>query len=242
MSSVLPRLGAAAAAVLAPAAAPATASAPASQHRADRLGPDAASAASDGWAPQAIVIGASAGGVDALLRLLGGLPADFAPAVLVVLHRPRGPVDPAASLASLLGARCALPVRDAWDREPVRGGQVLIAPPDYHLLVDPGPVASLSVDEPVLYSRPAIDPLFESAAAVWGPALLAIVLSGASADGTAGARVVRRRGGRVWVQDPAEAAVPTMPQAALAGAGADAVWGLAAMAGPLQSEPFRSRR
>ncbi|MFG5409303.1 chemotaxis protein CheB [Piscinibacter sakaiensis] len=232
MSSVLPRLGAAAAAVLAPA----TASAPASQHRADRLGPDAASAASDGWAPQAIVIGASAGGVDALLRLLGGLPA------LVVLHRPRGPVDPAASLASLLGARCALPVRDAWDREPVRGGQVLIAPPDYHLLVDPGPVASLSVDEPVLYSRPAIDPLFESAAAVWGPALLAIVLSGASADGTAGARVVRRRGGRVWVQDPAEAAVPTMPQAALAGAGADAVWGLAAMAGPLQSEPFRSRR
>lgn len=198
-------------------------------------------AAAEPW-PRAVVVGASAGGVEALLRIAALLPADFALPMLVVLHRPPGQVDAGASLASLLDGRCALPVTDAWDRQPIRGGSVLLAPPDYHLLVDPGPVVSLSVDDPVLFTRPAIDPLFESAAAVYGAGLLAVVLSGANADGTAGARCVRRHGGQVWVQQPAEAQVAAMPQSVLDGAGADEVLTLAEIGGRFQTERFRSKR
>lgn len=175
-------------------------------------------------AVDAVVLGASAGGVDALLALLPAWPAD-APPLLVVLHRPRG----AGALAELLGRDCPARVEEAWHGQPLVRGQVLLGPPDYHLLVDPGPVAALSVDEPVLWSRPAIDPLFESAAEVFGRRLLAVVLTGASADGSAGAAAVRRRGGEVWVQDPEQAAAPTMPAAALALAGADRVLGLPAL-------------
>jgi two-component system chemotaxis response regulator CheB len=170
----------------------------------------------------AVVIGASAGGVDALLALTRVLPPGFPVPVLVVLHRPARRIG-GASLAGLLARQCALEVSDAWDHQPLRPGQVVLAPPDYHLLVDPGPVAALSLDEPVLWSRPAIDPLFESAAAVFGPRLLALLLTGGSADGAAGAEAVRRCGGELWVQDPAEAQVKTMPQAALDRAGADRV-------------------
>ena len=169
---------------------------------------------------RALLFGASAGGVDALMHLLPALPASFPAAVLVVLHR-----QPQADggLARLLQSRSVLPLDDAWDRQPIAAGQVLLAPPDYHLLVDPGPIASLSADEPVLYSRPAIDPLFESAAAVFGAGVIACVLTGASSDGAAGARAVRQAGGRVWVQSPAEAQSSVMPRAALDSAGADAV-------------------
>lgn len=188
----------------------------------------------------AVAIGASAGGVDALLALLPCLPLDTPP-VLVVLHR--GPRQPGgASLAELLGRVCPVPVSDAWDRQPLHRGQVLLAPADYHLLVDPGPEAALSVDEPVLWSRPAIDPLLESAAAVFGARLLAIVLTGASADGAAGARQVRSRGGTLWVQDPEEASAPTMPLAALAQAGADEVMTIAAMGLALAAQGTRRTR
>lgn len=168
----------------------------------------------------AVVIGASAGGVHALQALLGALDADFAPAVLVVLHLPPGRES---LMAELLGAACALPVAEALDKQPVRGGTVTLAPPDYHLLVEPERCLALSVDDPVLFSRPAIDPLFESAAAAYGPRLLALLLTGASTDGSAGLAAVRRRGGQAWVQDPASASAATMPAAALAHAGADAV-------------------
>jgi two-component system chemotaxis response regulator CheB len=165
-------------------------------------------------------VGASAGGVPALQALLGALPARFAPAVLVVLHllpqRPSG-------LAAVLGFGCRLPVQEALDKQPIEGGVVLVAPPDYHLLVEPDRCVALSVDAPVLHSRPAIDPLFESAAAAFGARLLAVLLTGASSDGSAGLAAVRRRGGQAWVQDPLDASVPTMPAAALAHAGADAV-------------------
>ena len=168
----------------------------------------------------AVVIGASAGGVHALQALLGALDADFPPAVLVVLHLPPGRES---LMAELLGAACALPVAEALDKQPVRGGTVTLAPPDYHLLVEPEHCLALSVDDPVLFSRPAIDPLFESAAAAYGPRLLALLLTGASTDGSAGLAAVRRRGGQAWVQDPASASAATMPAAALAHAGADAV-------------------
>lgn len=183
----------------------------------------------------AVVIGASAGGVDALLELLPAWPAD-GPVTLVALHRLAGAGT--AALAGLLGRDCAATVDDAWDRQPLQRGTIVLAPPDYHLMVDPGPVAALSVDEPVLWSRPAIDPLFESAAQVFGRRLLAIVLTGASADGSAGAAAVRRAGGELWVQDPAEAAAAAMPAAALAQAGADRVLRLAEMARCLR-ERFR---
>jgi two-component system, chemotaxis family, protein-glutamate methylesterase/glutaminase len=182
-------------------------------------------------APTALLIGASAGGVDALLRLLPALPARLPAVVLIVLHRGAQATD---RLAQLLASRCALPVEDAWDRQPLLPGTVTLAPPDYHLLVDDGPLASLSIDPTVLWSRPAIDPLFETAAAVFGRRTLALVLTGASRDGARGALAVRRAGGRLWVQQPADAQVATMPQSALDEAGADAVLTLDEMAMRLQ--------
>ena len=167
-----------------------------------------------------IVIGASAGGFDALQRIAAALPADFAPALLVVLHLPP---DRPSSMATLLAERCALPVVEAEDKAPVTARRMVIAPPDYHLLVETGHTLALSVDAPVLHSRPAIDPLFESAAAAYGERLLAILLTGASIDGSAGVAAVRRRGGTAWIQDPADASVATMPASALQHAGADAV-------------------
>lgn len=166
----------------------------------------------------AVVVGGSAGAVDAMLDLLPSWPAD-GPVMLVALHRSRQ--SGGSELAELLDRVCAASVADAWDRQPLKAGQVVLAPADYHLLVDPGPVAALSIDEPVLWSRPAIDPLFESAAAVFGPRLLAIVLTGASSDGAMGAARVRGVGGEVWVQDPEQARADLMPRAALQTAGAD---------------------
>ncbi|TCS35651.1 two-component system chemotaxis response regulator CheB [Paucimonas lemoignei] len=167
-----------------------------------------------------VVIGASAGGVDAIGNLLAALPADFAPAVAVVLHLPP---DRPSMLAELFASRCALPVKEAEDKEPIQPGTVVVAPPDYHLQVEPDHTFSLSCDEPVLYSRPSIDVLFDSAAMAYGAALLGIILTGASADGTAGLKAVRARGGQAWVQDPEDAVARLMPAAAIADAGADRV-------------------
>jgi two-component system, chemotaxis family, protein-glutamate methylesterase/glutaminase len=168
----------------------------------------------------AIVIGASAGGVELLRRLLGALPPTFGASVLIVLHRPPHGGE---SLIELLASDCALPVQEALDKQPVMPGNVYIAPPDYHLMVEPGGTLALSIDPPVLYSRPAIDPLFESAAALYGRRLLALLLSGASSDGSAGIASVREHGGTAWVQDPATAYAPTMPASAIARAGADRI-------------------
>lgn len=190
----------------------------------------------------AIVIGTSAGGVDALLALVQALPAGMPQVVMLVLHRPARPL-PRSSPAALLATRCALPVAEAWHGQPLRPGEVVVAPADYHLQVDvgaQGPVVSLSVDPPVLWSRPAIDPLFESAAAVWRHRLLGLVLTGASTDGTAGAAAVRRCGGEVWVQDPSEAVAPTMPASVIERVGADRVLTLAAMGRALGHGPSRS--
>lgn len=166
----------------------------------------------------AVVVGGSAGAVDAMLELLPSWPAD-GPVMLVALHRARH--SGGSELAELFDRVCPARVADAWSRQPLTTGQVLLAPADYHLLVDPGPVAALSIDEPVLWSRPAIDPLFESAAAVFGPRLLAIVLTGASSDGAQGAAEVRGHGGEVWVQDPGQARADLMPRSVLQTAGAD---------------------
>lgn len=165
----------------------------------------------------AIVIGTSAGGVDALATLLPALPARLAVPVLVALHLPR---DRPSLLVEIFGPRCALPLCEAVDKQPLRAGTVSFAPPDYHLLVDrelQGGAAHivLSVDPPVHFSRPSIDVLFESAADVFGDALLAILLTGANQDGAAGLQAVRRAGGMALVEDPQTAEAPYMPSSAL---------------------------
>lgn len=175
---------------------------------------------------EALVIGASAGGVSALQTVLGSLPGSLQSPVFVVLHVPK---DRPSGIPELLAGYCALPVLEADDKQPVRPGHVYFAPPDYHLLVENRGAMALSMDEPVLFSRPSIDVLFESAAAVYGRGLLAILLTGASSDGSEGVAAVRAAGGKAWIQCPVEAASPIMPNAALAHAGADAVLRLGEM-------------
>lgn len=162
--------------------------------------------------PAAIVIGASAGAVDALLRILPGLPAD-SPPVLVAVHIPP---DRANMLVPLLQTRCAMRIKEAEDKEPALSGVVYFAPPDYHLLVERDGALALSSEELVNHSRPAIDVLFETAADAWGDALTALVLTGANADGARGLAAVARAGGTALVQDPDEAVASAMPRAALA--------------------------
>ena len=164
-------------------------------------------------APRAIVIGASAGGVTVLRDLLPRLPATLDATVLVVMHVPP---DRPSLLGEIFRRLCAVRVVEAEDKAPAEPGTIVFAPPDYHLMVDAGPSLALSVDEPVQWSRPAIDVLFETAADVYGPALTGIVLTGASHDGAAGLAAVAKAGGRTIVQQPRGAESPTMPTAALA--------------------------
>jgi two-component system chemotaxis response regulator CheB len=159
-----------------------------------------------------VVIGASAGGVEALSVLLPALPAGFSASVLIVLHQPR---ERPSLLAEIFQKRCALPVREAEDKEPVVAGTVYFAPPDYHMLVEKEGQIALSADEPVHYSRPSIDVLFESAADAYGDRLLGIILSGGNEDGAAGLQAVHKAGGVTVVQQPDNAKVPVMVVSAL---------------------------
>ncbi len=160
-----------------------------------------------------VAIGASWGGLDALAVLLGDLPPDFGAAITVVQHRAAS--SPQGAMARYLRSRCALSVVEAEDKEPVEAGRVYLAPPDYHLLVDIDSLG-LSLEAPVAHSRPSVDVLFESAADSYGPALAAVVLTGANADGSRGIMSVRAHGGVVLAQDPAEAERSEMPLAAIA--------------------------
>ncbi|ALM86338.1 chemotaxis protein CheB [Bordetella sp. N] len=178
-------------------------------------------------AVELVTIGASAGGVEVLSTLLTALPADFPAAVAIVLHIPP---DRDSLLPALFAPRCALPVKEVEDKAPIEAGTVYFAAPDYHMLVEPDGSFALSQDEAVNYSRPSIDLLFESAAVAYRERLLAIVLTGGSADGASGLKTVREMGGRAWVQDPASADAPAMPGFAIERAGADLVTGPAALA------------
>ena len=160
----------------------------------------------------AIVIGASAGGIEALMTLLPGLGATLSIPIFIVLHLPR---DRPSLLPEIFAPKCPLMVCEAQDKEPVRPGTVYFAPPDYHLLIDEGPRLALSCDEPVNYSRPSIDVLFESAADVYGPRLLGIILTGANEDGAAGLAAVHSAGGISIVQQPHSAQVKSMVLSAL---------------------------
>ncbi|ALI10428.1 MULTISPECIES: chemotaxis protein CheB [Pseudomonas] len=162
---------------------------------------------------EAIVVGASAGGVEALLRVFGHLRKGFGLPILVVLHLPN---ERDSQLASVLGHRLAVPVEEARDKLDIAPGTLYVATPGYHLSVEADRCLSLSLEEPVHHSRPSIDVLFESAADVYGEKLLAVVMTGANGDGARGLAKVRALGGITVVQDPAEAQVATMPEAALA--------------------------
>lgn len=162
--------------------------------------------------PEAVVIGASAGAVEALSALLPALPSDFSLPVLTVVHLPS---DRKSILANVLKSKCKVDVREVEDKEPMEAGTVYFAPPDYHLLVEADHRLSLSSEAPVLFSRPSIDVLFESAADTFGPALIGVILTGANSDGARGLKAVTDAGGVGLVQRPDQAQAKTMPQAAL---------------------------
>lgn len=161
---------------------------------------------------RALVIGVSTGGVAALKSLLGELPVDFPLPVLIVSH-----ITPDADdgLAVLLNTLCAIRVKEANELEPLVPGTVYLAPANYHLLVERNETLALSVDPPVNFARPSVDVLFESAAEVFGPSLIGIILTGAGHDGSKGLLRIKERGGVVIVQDPADAEMGAMPASAL---------------------------
>jgi two-component system, chemotaxis family, protein-glutamate methylesterase/glutaminase len=160
----------------------------------------------------AVVIGASAGGVEALMALLPALAPGLMPPVFIVLHLPR---DKPSVLAEIFAPKCAVPVQEAGDKEQVSSGTVYFAPSNYHLLIDHGPQLSLSADDPVHHSRPSIDVLFESAAEIYSSRLLGIILSGANEDGARGLAAIHDAGGVTVVQSPETARAPVMALSAL---------------------------
>lgn len=162
-------------------------------------------------AEQIICIGASAGGIETLRKLLAGLPADFGAPVIVVLHT--SPESPGI-LGSILDRAGALEAANAADGERLRPGRIYVAPPDYHTLVEPGRIRLTRGPKENRF-RPAIDPLFRSAASVYGPMAVGVVLSGNLDDGTAGLRAVKQLGGVTIVQDPEDALFSSMPRSAM---------------------------
>ena len=189
--------------------------------------------ASTAWHPvaearaSAVVLGCSSGGVRALRTLLAGLARDLPVPLAVVCHT--GAED-ISTLCDTLSAVSPLPVREARERCPPEPGVVYLAPAGYHLLLGGDGCFALSVDARVHHCRPAIDVLFETAAAHHARQLVGVVLTGANEDGAAGLAAIRRAGGIGIVQDPADAEIAAMPEAALRVAGADHVLPLAAIA------------
>ncbi|MBD9653604.1 chemotaxis protein CheB [Pseudomonas sp. PDM12] len=163
--------------------------------------------------PEVVVVGASAGGVEALLGLFDGLPAGYGLPLVAVLHLPD---NRESLLPDLFARRLALRVKEAQDKEVLQPGTLYFAAPGYHLCIEADRSFSYSREEPVHFSRPSIDYLFESAADAYGAKAMGILLTGANQDGAAGLYTIKQRGGVTVVQDPQEAQVATMPEAALA--------------------------
>lgn len=172
---------------------------------------------------QLIVIGGSAGATAALTKLLPVFPLTY-PLPLVVVQHLHPSQD--SSFIERFASRCALRVKEADDKEAIKAGHIYFAPPNYHLLIEEDQIFSLSIDEKVNYTRPAIDVLFASAVDVYGPALIGVILTGANHDGAQGLRLIKERGGLVIVQDPGTAENAYMPRAALEATTADYVLSL----------------
>ncbi|MDQ6870967.1 MAG: chemotaxis protein CheB [Gemmatimonadota bacterium] len=156
-------------------------------------------------------IGTSWGGLAAMSKLLGGLPGDFSLPIVIVQHRGK---DSDRLLSELLQDTTDMKVCEVEDKEPLEPGRVHIAPANYHVLIDAG-YLSLTVEEPVRFSRPSIDVMFSSAADTYGPRVIGVVLTGANEDGARGLSDIVKRGGRALVQDPKTAEIPIMPVAAI---------------------------
>lgn len=169
---------------------------------------------------QAIVMGASAGGLEALRIVLSGLPASFPVPILVVQHLA---ADSDSYVPIFLSSRTALQVKEGEDKEPLAAGVVYVAPPNYHLLVEADETLSLCAGAKINFSRPAIDVLFESAAEVFASGLIGVILTGANHDGAKGLARIKSVGGVGIVQDPQSAHARAMPQAALAATAVDYV-------------------
>lgn len=162
-------------------------------------------------APRLVVVGASAGGIEPLKQILGELPADLPAAVAIVLHVPAT----GSRLPDIINRHSEIPASHVANADPIVEGRIAVAPPDHHLLVRGSRFVVVRGPRENGF-RPAIDPLFRSAAAAYGPRAVAVVLSGSGADGTAGAAAVSSGGGCVVVQDPEDASFPDMPEAAIA--------------------------
>lgn len=161
-----------------------------------------------------VIIGASWGGLHAVGEILAGLPADFPAPVVVIQHRQEDVKD---LLSGLLDRRGHLTVREAEDKTRLTAGCVHIAPPGYHVLIEPGHL-ELSTEAQVKFSRPSIDVAMETAAHAYGDRAIGVVLTGANEDGAAGLAEIRRLGGVAVAQDPESAEKPIMPAAAIAAA------------------------
>jgi len=173
---------------------------------------------------EAVVLGASAGGFEALLAVLKGLPAAYPMPLVAVLHLPD---NHDSRLAELFDYRLALQVREARDKETLAPGILYFAPSGYHLSIETDRSFSFSCEDRVNFARPSIDVLFASAADAYGKSLAGILLTGANYDGAAGLAGMRVAGGLTIVQDPAPAEVPTMPEAAIARMTPDLILSLA---------------
>ena len=171
---------------------------------------------------QLIIIGASWGGLEALSTILSLLPSDFPLPILVVQHRQRNPLG-SEYFIEILNRRCHLNVLEPDDKELTEAGNIYLAPSNYHMLVEHKGALALSNDEPVHYSRPSIDILFESAAESYQQSVIGVILTGANQDGAEGLQAIKARGGYTLVQDPATAEVDTMPLAAIAAAQPDVI-------------------
>jgi two-component system chemotaxis response regulator CheB len=167
-----------------------------------------------------LIIGGSAGSLDVLLKVLPDLSASLNVCIVLVLHRKN---SPDSMLSDLLGAHTVLPVKEIEDKQPLRGGHIYVAPPDYHLLFEKNKIISLDYSEKVNYSRPSIDVAFESASEAFGTSLCCLLLSGANSDGIAGLKLVKGCGGKVAVQDPKSADTPFMPEQAIANVAVDVI-------------------
>jgi two-component system chemotaxis response regulator CheB len=184
-----------------------------------------------------IVIGASAGGVKALIALVEGLPADLPASVFIVLHVP---ADSPSFLPAILSRKSRLIVAHAVNNEQIRTGRIYVAPPDHHLLIERQHIRLVRGPKENLH-RPSIDALFRSAARWAGPRTIGVVLTGARDDGAAGMRAIKQRGGITIVQDPREALFPSMPMSVLQGTKVDYSLPLRDIAPVLDMRMFEQR-
>lgn len=161
---------------------------------------------------EALVVGVSAGGMEALGSIFPLVPANFSCSVIIVQHMHP---NSAGYLPTFLNEKCMTTVKEADEKEKIEAGVIYIAPPNYHLLIENDKTFSFSLEEPVNYSRPSIDVLFESAADAYRERLVGIILTGANKDGSCGLKKIKEMGGLTVVQDPLTAEIDSMPKAAI---------------------------